>query len=397
MIRLRLGALHGLSAYYLGRDDQASEILEEVAAGLIRLGLRPGLWQTLRVLGWCRTRLNRPHPEIEALAEQTQRLLDGMVRSLPAEDRPILLLTKWTSEEEFLATQIDLLIREHDRVEASPWPIRLWRRWALWRQLDELLRFLDRYQDSTHRRALDVNGGTTAASVPLWRRLLLHPPRRAVLSFLVLPDRVFLACSQWGRIDFGVSPITRLEVREKVRRWHEAVTGPVPAATGADRVADELADALQLPRLLDRLPQRVRALTVVPDDSLCGFPFAVVRHCGTYLVERFALSIGFDRNRPWRPASHRDARGRRGTPAGALLVGVARGSGAIAALPGVVPELDEVGHGSRCATSRFAGSRTTWPTKPPCSTPSAAADCAPGLPRHLRGRSSRRLGPRPDP
>jgi CHAT domain-containing protein/tetratricopeptide (TPR) repeat protein len=354
LIRLRLGALRGLSHYYLGRYDEASRVLEDVAAGLSRLGLRPELWQILRVLGWCRIRLDRPRPEIEGLAEQTQRLMDSMVRTLPAEDRPILLLTKWTSEEEFLATHIDMLVREHERVERSFWLFRPWRRWALWRRLDELLRFLDRYQNVSHRRVLDVGGKLDSEPPRLWRRLLLHPPRRAVLSFLVLPDRVFLACSRWGRLDFGVSPVTRLEVREKVRRWHEAVHGPDPTASEAMSVAEALAGALQLPALLNRLPRHVRALTVVPDDSLYGFPFAAVTHGGAYLVERFALSIGFARGPTTRPARHPGAAGRRGAPADGLLVGVSRGSGAIAPLPGVTPELQEVG---RWLTSRRVAAR----------------------------------------
>jgi CHAT domain-containing protein len=346
LIRLRLRALQGLSDYYLGQFEQASEILEGVAAGLLRIGLRPELWQALRVLGWCRTRLKCPPAEIETLANQTQHLLDSMIRSLPAEDRPILLLTKWTSEEEYLATRIDALIREQNRVEASPWPVRLYRRWALWQQLDELLWFLDRYQDSSHRSTLGVKAGpsdpTAAAPTSLWQRLYLHSPRRAVLSFLVLPDRVFLTCSQWGRIDFGVSPITRLEVREKVGHWHEAVRGEAPPEITADLVAKEMALALQLPSLLDRLPSRVKSLTIVPDDSLCGFPFAAVRLEKEYLVRRFALSISFERH--WsRPTTSPESRIVRGTPVTGLLVGVARGLGAIDPLPGVVPELDEVG------------------------------------------------------
>jgi hypothetical protein len=357
LIQLRLRALAGLSAYYLRRYDQAVADLDEVVDGFTALGLGPELWQALRVLGWCYQRSGRPRSEVEALAERTQGLLDDMIRSLPAEDRPILLLNKWTSEEEFLAVQIDGLVRERDRVEASSWLRRPWRRWVLWKRLDALLLRLDRSLDGEHRRSVRGDAEPPEARVPepapLWRRLFLHPRRRAVLSFLVLPDRVFLACSRWGRLDFGVSALTRLEVRDSVRRWHETVSRPDLPGVEPGRVAGELAAALQLPALLDRLPRRVRMLTIVPDDSLHRFPFAAMTHRGAYLIERFGLSIGFQRD-PWRRPARRSTAGRRGSaPLEAFLVGVSRGSGAWVPLHGVVPELDGVARWLTARRIRF--------------------------------------------
>jgi tetratricopeptide (TPR) repeat protein len=344
LIHLRLRALSGLSAYYLRRYDEAVASLDDAVAGFAALGLVPELWQALRVLGWCYQRIGRPRSEVEALAQRTQSLLDEMIRSLPAEDRPILLLNKWTSEEEFLAVQVDALVRERDGVEASPWLWRCWRRWALWKRLDELLLRLDRSLDLAHRRSVQSAAEPPQARVsrptPLWRRMFLHPRRRAVVSFLVLPDRVFVACSRWGRLDFGVSAITRLEVRNHVRCWHEAVLRSDTASPEPARVAGELAAALQLPALLDRLPWHIRALTIVPDDSLHGFPFAAMNLGGTYLIERFGLSIGFERHPRQSPARRAHAIRPGAAPVEAFLVGVSRGSDAWEPLPGVVPELD---------------------------------------------------------
>jgi CHAT domain-containing protein/tetratricopeptide (TPR) repeat protein len=344
LIGLRLRSLKGLLDYYLQRYAQSAELLEDVVAGLSALGLRPELWQALRILGWCRSRMGHDRPEVARLTERAQILLDEMLESLAPADRPIFLLNKWTSDEEFLASQIDGLALQDARVRASPWPLRPWRRWKLWQRLDDLLRFLDRSRELTHRRTLRAAAEraqpATTRSSPLWRRLLFYPRRRAVLSFLVLPDRVLLTCSRWCRMDFCVSAVTRLELRERVRQWHEAAGSPQYSAPAANRAANEVAAALQLPAVLDLLPRRVRALSIVPDDSLHGLPFAAVTHRGRFLVERFALAVGFDRERPWRVERPCRAARPGALADGALLVGVSRGSATVPPLPGVGPELD---------------------------------------------------------
>jgi hypothetical protein len=344
LIHVRLRALAGFSAYYLERYAEAVELLKSVIARLTALSLRPELWQVLRFVRWSLVRMGSTGPEVLAVAEEAQSHLQHMIGSLAPEDRTIFLLNKWTAEEEFLGGQIDTLSRGRDRVAASPWLLRPWRRIALWRRLDAFLRFLDRSRAIGHR--LSVHQGAQAndrqpkATPSLWRRLLMHPRDRAVLSFLVLPDRVFLACSRWCWLDFCVSPVTRLELRENVGRWHEAIASTGASASAANRAAGELAGILQLPGLLDRLPRRVRALSIVPDDCLHGVPFAAVIHRGNFLIERFALSIGLECERPWHVRRASKALRRTGAAGRALLVGVSRGTSSIMPLPGVESELD---------------------------------------------------------
>jgi hypothetical protein len=360
LIHLRLRNLAGFSAYYLEQYTDAAELLEGTVARLTALGLRPELWQVLRFLRWARIRMGRTGFEVMALTEQAQGLLDGMVGSLAPEDRPIFSLNKWTTQEEFLAAQIDLLSRDRARLALSPWPLRLWRRWALWRRLDELLRFVDQSRAMGHFRHVHHTEEPTdtrvSAAPSLWRRMLLHPRRRAILTFLVLPDRVFLACSSWFSLDFCVSPVTRLDLREKVGQWHKAIGKSVTAATDADRVAEEVVTVLQLHALLDRLPRHVNALTIIPDDSLYGFPFSAIIYHGAYLIERFALSVGLERVRHWRAAPQSKTARRADSPTKALLVGVSRGSDTITPLPGVRSELDVLARwlAARCIdTSRI--------------------------------------------
>jgi CHAT domain-containing protein len=134
-------------------------------------------------------------------------------------------------------------------------------------------------------------------------------------------------------LDFRVGPVARRRVRELVARWHAGVrTGNAPDSAAA---ADELAAGLLLPDLLDRLPRRVRALTVVPDDALHGFPFAAIRPRGRFLVEDYAVSVGADRS-PAPPPAPR--------PGGkALVVAVSQGAPKVPPLPGTLPEAARVG------------------------------------------------------
>ena len=51
------------------------------------------------------------------------------------------------------------------------------------------------------------------------------------VSFLVLPDRLLVIWSGFLTLGFAVSPVTRLDLRERVRCWHELMH----AATAAVR------------------------------------------------------------------------------------------------------------------------------------------------------------------
>jgi CHAT domain-containing protein len=194
---------------------------------------------------------------------------------------------------------------------------------------------LDRHKALLARRVL--SGAQAADSPPapsLVRRLLGASRRRATIAFLVLPDRVLAICAHGLRLDFGVSPVTRLRLRELVGRWHSlAARRKLPPAELRE-VASELEAALQLPAMLDRLGKRVGALRIIPDDVLHGCPFAVLQHRGRHLVERFALSLGFESMPRERAAAE---------PSGeALLVAVTAALGRLPALPGVRDELDRV-------------------------------------------------------
>jgi CHAT domain-containing protein len=134
-------------------------------------------------------------------------------------------------------------------------------------------------------------------------------------------------------IDFKVLPLRRLQVRELVRAWHEAVLDV--SASAAERAARKLDEQLGLGEILERLPRRVRSLTVVPDDALHGFPFAALPYQDGYLVERFAVSMAYQ-------STARRLRRRKDTRRRALVAGVDLPVGDLSALPATGRQLRRV-------------------------------------------------------
>jgi CHAT domain-containing protein len=174
-------------------------------------------------------------------------------------------------------------------------------------------------------------------------------------------------------LDFDVISMTRLRIHDLVRQWYaagsrgsmsrdgqqatmsasaaiepHATSGrnliapaqgtkddPEPVLDIRREIAGQIAADLQLTAILYDLPARIRALTIVPDDSLHAFPFAAITYRERYLIEDYRLSIRFDRAgsaRSTRPAQ----------AVSALVVGVSRGTHLFAPLPGVLRELKEV-------------------------------------------------------
>jgi tetratricopeptide (TPR) repeat protein len=357
LIRLRLRVLEGMVAYYQNNLTQAEATLNPLRSTLRTLELKPELWQVQRILGWCWARLSHPLQEQHALAEDTQALLGEMSGSLCGSDRAIYLLNKWTADEEYIAREIDQLVSLRTRLAESPWFRRPFQRWRMMKRVNTLIAHIEWYRGTLVERTLqrrDVRVSQPIAGPALWRRLLMYPRQSATLSFLVLPDRVLLIWARRLSVDFAVSPSTRIEVRDLVQRWHEGIgegngrrdslplprdalpLRPVEDSAGQRRqVAQRLAEQLHIPYFLESLPRRIRALRIIPDDSLHGFPFAAILHNGVPLIERYALSVAFDWN----------SRGPAALPPcgkEALVVGVSRGAHQYKPLPGVPAELDQV-------------------------------------------------------
>jgi hypothetical protein len=345
LVRTRLDVLQGLLAYYQGNPRQAAEVLAAAAIELAAMRLRPELWQVMRVQGWCAAQLGQAAEE-QIFVQRAEALMDEIARSLGGAERAIFLLNKWTAEEEYLAGEVTRLVAakaafRQARLLARPFA---WLKMA--RRLNRLITRIDRHKALVAESAVGSPAPRDERGPSLLRRLLTGTRRRMTVAFLVLPDRVLVVSCGLAHLDFQVAAVTRIEVREKVRSWHErmhtsenvrdlAAIPPEepPKATGSG--AESLVDALHLPALFAGLPARIRELKVVPDDVLHGFPFVATPLGDGQLIDRFAISTQFETLPPRRPRSS--------TAAKALLVAVSRGCGKIAPLPHTIAELERVG------------------------------------------------------
>jgi hypothetical protein len=311
LIHLRTRALDGLLAYHLGRREEARRIFHRLRPQFEAMGLKPELWRILRF-----TTDNEA-----ARIVQSQKLLDEMAQSLPVSERLIFLLNKWAGEEEFLGAELDHLVALKKKLLQGNLFKRLWRRLTYWKHIDRYLGRIYRNRELLVQDVFERAG--EAAPKAVWSsmlfRLLRHSRRRATLYFLVLENRVFLAWSCWMELDFEVASLTRRRVRELVAEWHDYAKEGHLDESALEATAQELAEGLRLPEVLGRLPWRVRALTILPDDTLFGFPFAAAKLAEGYLIERYALSIGYQLRPRRRPPSRKLAK--------PLLAAVTEGAG----------------------------------------------------------------------
>lgn len=373
LIAARLRGLSGMLAYYEGSYDRARGELQAARGGLEQAGCRPEVWQLLRFLGWCLTRMARPQEEIQVVANDAASLLDGLVASLSGADRAVFLLNKWSADEEALAADVDALVALHRRAEGAMWLLRPFLRR---RVRKGVLRLLDHVEHFREVMAMEAAGRIDGFAVRLLTRGAGWWRGRAVMAFLVLPDRTVLVRLVGRRVDFSVVPLSRLALRDLVARWHANVRRLQPVATpvrdlgeppaldgvlpgapaephsAASEAAEALAAALHLPEAFAGLPDGTVSVTILPDDVLNGFPFAAVRWDGAWACERYALSVGFTTKAP---------RQSQATGSAALLVAVADGAPGIPALPNtleeaaaLVPRLKAIGWGSRVLTGSAA-------------------------------------------
>lgn len=359
LIQVQIRVLEGTLAYYQENNQKANTLLEKARLVLQDMGLKAELWQVRRILGWCRARLNYPSADQAALAESTNTLLRQLTESLSPEDQAIYLLNKWTAEEEYLASEINQLQQLKIQLsEGSIW-LRPLRWFELKKRLYVLVNDLNQYKDVLAKRTIkqqQVQFQNLPITFP-WRQFFTYPKDRISLSFLVLPDRILIVRLGRFRLDFQVISTTRLAVRELVQRWHQSVQAVkggrrdinttseenyesemTSIAYEQQKITNQLADTLAIPLLLKDLPQTIRALTIVPDDILHGFPFSTVIYQGKPLITRYAICIAYETSFEHIPNPVMSS------SSTALVVGVSQGDSQLKLepLPGVKSELAQV-------------------------------------------------------
>ncbi len=366
IIQYKIKITEGILDYYYGMEEPekypnkinlARSTFRDIIPYLKKLDLKPELYQVQRFYAFCLSRLKSPDDEILSnLTQETNNLLSAMSQSLSPKDQAIYLLNKWTEDEKYLAEIISKIQRLKTKINRKNILIRPWQYWLLWQKLYNLLKKIDRYKDVLAKRQLknkEILLAETTPNFSLIKRLFTHPRDRITLSFLVLPDQIMIIQMGWLFLDFQWLPITRVKIRELVHNWHqniETINSNVGGLGGFgddeddqdeiendnEQIAQELFELLQLKSVLKNLPARIKKITIIPDDILHGFPFAVFKYEGKYLIEKYAISINYESTYK-SPTSQSSI-----IKKTALLVGVSEGLGKFQSLGNVKPEIEKV-------------------------------------------------------
>jgi CHAT domain-containing protein len=265
--------------------------------------LKPELWQFQRILSWAKLLLPEKRTE---LINQNDRLLNELAESLPAENRAIYLLNKYTEEEKQLAEEIDQLVKIKLRWSRFN-PFRIFSHFKMLSRLNRLIYRIDRHKDALARQAVANQGAGKYTGKPSsWlSRILRHPKDRLTISLLVLPDRLLIVYASFLKFNFKLSYVSRIQVRELIKELHEGISVKGTArdtrwgqkknhGENLPGISRRISAILHLPEVLSQLPRRINKITFVPDDSLNGFPFAALQYQDDYLIKTYAVSIGYE-------------------------------------------------------------------------------------------------------
>lgn len=341
LLATRQHHLWALVAYYCEDLRMAETSARDALAGYEKLGLTNDAWTMYRVLDWTLRRRVASHEEIDENHRRLCQLQDEIGgRQTPA-DRALYNLNKWSVVDgEISAVCHDLHERLATLDPGSSWGRRRRRR-LVRRTLHKILerRSLDpdarlddadvsmpgdtkdvyRLMRDRLRRRLDGTGrhASSRRLAPWWL-----PDDTAVLQYVVLPDRVelFLLTRRHGAELIPLKPVTRPHLWELTRSTLFKLRDEKPwrasCARRKNRDTDEIDDLavlLGLPAVLERLPQTVRHLAVVPDDILAHVPFAALPVDGRPLVATHSVALlpafGWLRRSPWEPLAGRSALG----------------------------------------------------------------------------------------
>ena len=286
VIDLRIGYYKALLAYYQSDYTTADTGVSALIPRLEELGLLHDEWQARRLQTWILRRTGAPQATIDASVAQEERTLTALAASLDPVSRAIFLLNKWTADEEAIAILAHRAMDAQHRAAAAAAPLRWWYTLQSWRRALAVEHRLE----ASKRAVTEIAAGAAAnAAAPprlidLWWR---QPRDEARLTFSVLPDRVVAIVRSRGLVRVRVLDVSRIALRESVRRWHERLLEPRGGqASPADPLSAKLAS------LAAELPAAVRHLRIRPDDALHGYPFAALPLDGAFCAERFTITLG---------------------------------------------------------------------------------------------------------
>jgi CHAT domain-containing protein len=179
-------------------------------------------------------------------------------------------------------------------------PLRWWRTVQAWRKT---LAVENRLEAGKRALAETAAGAAPASTRPLRLLDLWRQSRtEAYVTFSALPDRLIAIVRTRRAARIHIIEISRIELRQAVKAWHERMLAP---AVAAPRRSDALSNGLA--GVLANLPNAVRELRLRPDDALHGYPFAALLVDGAPIIERYTISLWHTAASPRKVALSRTA------------------------------------------------------------------------------------------
>lgn len=266
--------------------------------------LRLDLWQFKRVLIYDGIFEGN---ELETAIEENKVLLRQIAGTLSVGDAAVFMLNKWEEGELALANDVDKIIKESVKggVLNFIWNLLFSKKRKIKEALQNLVSDIDIYKDTSLQREVFL-ASTRTPKKNVQRLLESHPDTVLTIRFLVLPDRIISVFYTKNFIDFRVVYISRIDLRQIVKKLHvqssnnqgirgTGFTNDDEEPTGAfEELIAEVCEYLCIEDILSDIPKTIKSLKWIPDDILCGFPFAMLRFRDAPLVERFAMTVAYD-------------------------------------------------------------------------------------------------------
>lgn len=306
LIKIRLAILDFMCMYY-ERKVLPTFNYTQIITFLKKQCLLPELWQFQRILTW--TILLKETTRYQ-LIDTNKEVLHKIMNSLPVEAKGIFMLNKWTSDEAYLTSKIILL--QQLKFSKYRW-LKPFRYWKLLKGINLLIEHIDQYKsfianNTLRGSSLSFTNEISLNSNILWR-LLKHPIDRVSISFLLLPDRLLIYYTSFLGVGFKVIYVSRIEIRNRISEILSLIVSS-KVARGLGRrdittknrqnrlnsLLEDFKSIICFEEILNKFSRRVKRLTIIPDDSFHGFPFALLKIDNRFLIERFALSYAYENN-----------------------------------------------------------------------------------------------------
>jgi CHAT domain-containing protein/tetratricopeptide (TPR) repeat protein len=292
LVKARLTMARGLFHYRGEQVAEAQRLFADAEHVFAELGLLVELRQLKRYQTWCAAMMGDAN-DVNEQRLQEGTLLDKLANSLKTVDQGLFWLNKWTEDEEALSADLEVLMAHQRKSHSNSRWLRCFYRFRIWCELGRFLQKLDEHKEKRLRQALDISDVVQSMRGSWWSRLLRYPRGRAVVSFLVLPDRVFIGCIWRFGADFKVCPVSRIEARELVSQFHHHLVSD-EGDKAAISILRSIAAAIEIEALLSGLPSHVRSLSFIPDDTLFGIPFAALPIGQDCTINRWTISHAFN-------------------------------------------------------------------------------------------------------